>query len=63
MRAQGARASPGSPRIQTVIRADPRKADGSGRRACAKPAFRRLTKRLRCWALRALTLFEDVCGR
>jgi hypothetical protein len=27
MRAQGARASPGSPRIQTVIRADPRKAD------------------------------------
>jgi hypothetical protein len=28
MRAQGARASPGSPRIQTVIRADPRKADG-----------------------------------
>jgi hypothetical protein len=27
MRAQGARASPESPRIQTVIRADPRKAD------------------------------------
>jgi hypothetical protein len=27
MRVQGARASPGSPRIQTVIRADPRKAD------------------------------------
>jgi hypothetical protein len=27
MRAQDARASPGSPRIQTVIRADPRKAD------------------------------------
>jgi hypothetical protein len=29
MRAQGARASPGSPRIQTVIRADPRKADAT----------------------------------
>jgi hypothetical protein len=27
MRAQDARASPESPRIQTVIRADPRKAD------------------------------------
>jgi hypothetical protein len=27
MRAQGARASPESPRIQIVIRADPRKAD------------------------------------
>jgi hypothetical protein len=27
MRAQNARASPGSPRIQTIIRADPRKAD------------------------------------
>jgi hypothetical protein len=27
MRAQSARASPESPRIQTVIRADPRKAD------------------------------------
>ena len=30
MRAQGVRASPGSPRIQTVIRADPRKADVTG---------------------------------
>jgi hypothetical protein len=29
MRAQGARASPGSPRIQTAIQADPRKADGA----------------------------------
>jgi hypothetical protein len=27
MRAQGSRASPENPRIQTVIRADPRKAD------------------------------------
>ena len=26
------------------------------RRACAKPAERRLAKRLRCWALRALII-------
>jgi hypothetical protein len=47
MRAQGARASPGSPRIQTVIRADPRKADDKGRStAKLTPLATRLIRKL-----------------
>jgi hypothetical protein len=44
MRVQGARASPGSPRIQTVIRADPRKADEKINNLLIYEELRRVTK-------------------
>jgi hypothetical protein len=42
MRAQGARASPENPRIQTIIQADPRMADVKGRQGGEDTRFRLL---------------------